>query len=319
MAKRKKKTSPLLMPLLLLGVIAVLLIAYRVLEAQNMQNAANNTTAAESDVTIILEKAVEDVTSVGYTWNGEKNSFTWNGRTGLWELDDAKNFPLIQEPVTTMANALAAIGVYRTLEEGDSGLYGFDSPEAELFISFKDGSNYHFAIGDLNTVSGYRYFKDMSTGAVYTISAALLPYFQYSREDLFSFATLPSDIDASYIDSVTLSLNGKESTITDSEKTQSFFTKFQLLTPSEYADWSGSDEALTKYGIGEGSLNISYKKAVTVTDTSGNSTTTRIASTYKVRFGKTTAEGKVPYRIDGSDVIYLTDAANLDMIAEVFK
>ncbi|MBE6560357.1 MAG: DUF4340 domain-containing protein [Ruminococcaceae bacterium] len=319
MANKKKKTSPILMPLILVCAIAVLFLVYKVMDAQNQKNLAGNAAASETDVTMILEKAVEDVTAVGYTWNGEKNSFTWNGRTGLWELDGAKNFPLQQEPITTMANALAAIGVFRTLEDGDSGLYGFDSPEAEVTISFKDGETRRFAIGDLNTVSGNRYFKDLDSGAVHTIAAALLPYFQYTREDLFSYASLPTDIEASYIDSVTLSLNGKEQKITDTEKTKSFYTKFQLLTPTEYADWSGSDDALTKYGIGEGSLTVSYKKAVTVTDTSGNSNTTRIASTYKVRFGKTTAEGKIPYMIDGSDVIYLTDAADLDMIAEVFK
>ncbi len=319
MANKKKKTSPILMPLILVGAIAVLFLVYKVIDAQNQKNLVNNITSDETDVTMILERAAEDITAVGYCWNGEDNSFTWNSRTGLWELDGAKNFPLQQEPITTMAGALASIGVYRTLEDGDSGLYGFDSPEAEVRISFKDGVTKRFAIGDLNTVSGNRYFKDLDSGAVYTIAAALLPYFQYTLEDLFSYASLPTDIEASYIDSVTLSMNGTEKKITDTEKTKSFYTKFQLLTPSEYADWSGSDEALTKYGIGEGSLTISYKKAVTVTDTSGNSNTTRIASTYKVRLGKTTAEGKIPYMIDGSDVIYLTDAADLDMIAELFK
>ncbi len=319
MAKSKKKTSPILMPLLMVGVIAVFFLIYKVVDAQNRNNAAANIPSDTSDVTMILERTAEEIVSVGYKWKEEENSFTWNARTGLWELNSAKKFPLAQEPITAMASALAQIGVYRTLEDGDSGLYGFDSPEAEVSISFTDGTTSRFAIGDLNTVSGYRYFKDLSSGTVYTISAALLPYFQYTLEDLFAYASLPADIDASYIDSVTLSRNGKEQTITDSEKTQSFYTKFQLLTPSEYADWSGTEEAQKKYGIGEGSLSISYKKAVTVTDTSGNSNTTRIASTYKVRFGKTTEEGKIPYLIDGSDVIYLTDAADLDMIAEVFQ
>ena len=75
---------------------------------------------------------------------------------------------------------------------------------------------------------------------------------------------------------------------------------------------------MEKYGIGESYMKIDYKRAVTVTDTSGAENTTRIAASYTVRFGKVTEEGKVPYVIEGSNVIYLTDAADLDQIANCF-
>lgn len=316
-SKTRKKDNPLILPLALIAAIAVLFSVYKMMDTQN-QAATADTADTAAEVIMILERDVSEVRALRYTYNGETNSFTWNGTTGAWEYDKDKAFPLMQDTVSTMAAAISSIGVYRTLDTGDTGAYGFDTPAAEISVTFADGAVHSFAIGDLNSMSGYRYLKDTESGTVYTIAPALLPYFQVTLADLFTYDTLPTDIEATYIESVTLNRAGEEKVASDSEITQNIYTKFQLLKPMEYADYSGTDEAMEQYGIGESSLKIAYKRAVTVTDTSGSENTTRIAASCTVRFGTVTEEGKLPYVIDGSDVIYLTDAADLDAIEDCF-
>lgn len=313
---RTRKKNPLILPLVLIVLIAGLFVVYKVMDTQNSTPAPDAGTSAA--VTMILERDVSEVRALSYTYAGETNSFTWNSSLGAWTVDGKEAFPLVQETVSTMAAAISSIGVYRTLDTGDTGVYGFDAPAAEMTVTFADGAAHSFAVGDVNSMSGYRYFKDLASGTVYTIAPALLPYFQVTLADLFSYDTLPTDIDASYITSVTLNRAGTEKTTSDPDAVQALLTRFQLLKPMEYADYSGTDAAMEKYGIGESYLKIDYKRAVTVTDTSGAENTTRIAASYTVRFGKVTEEGKLPYTIDGSDVIYLTDAADLDQIENCF-
>jgi len=316
MAKSKKK-NPLILPLVLIVLIAGLFVVYKVMDAQSTVPGTDTGTTA-ADVTMILQRDVGEVRALAYTYGGETNSFTWNMNTGAWTVDGQESFPLIQETVSTMAAAISSIGVYRTLDTGDTGAYGFDSPAASVTVTFADGASHSFAIGDANSMSGYRYFKDLASGTVYTISPALLPYFQVTLADLFSYGTLPTDIEASYITAVTLNRAGTEKTTSDPDAAQALLTRFQLLKPMEYADYSGTDAAMEKYGIGESYMKIDYKRAVTVTDTSGAENTTRIAASYTIRFGRVTEEGKIPYCIEGSDVIYLTDAADLDQIENCF-
>lgn len=315
----KKKKNPLLLPLALTAAIAVLFIVYKMMDANNQYASTQSTTAdSAASVTMILERDVSDVRALSYTWDTESGSFHWNTTSGAWEYDDDPSFPLVQDTVSYMAAAISSIGVYRTLDTGDTGDYGFDTPAATVSVSFADGESHAYAIGDLNAMSGYRYLKDLDTGTVYTIAAALLPYFQVSRADLFTYDALPTDIESSYITKIALTtpLNTRETT--DSDVTKQLYTKFQLLKPMEYADYSGTDEAKERYGIGAASMEISYKRSVSVTDSSGNETTTRIAASYTVLFGDITDDGKIPYMIGDSTVIYLADATVWDSIESCF-
>jgi len=313
---KSKKKNPWLMPALLVVAIAALFAVYKVMDAQNRTPAAD--TGSSVDVTMILERDIAEVSALSYTWGGETNSFTWNTTTGLWVCEGDKSFPLVQEPLTVMANAVCAIGVYRTLDTGDNGSYGLETPAAEFTVTFTDGTAHSFAIGDVNPVSDYRYLLEKSTGKVHTINAALLPYFQYTLADLFSYDALPSDIEVNYLSSAVLKTPTGEKKTDDAEALKSLFTRFQLLKPAQYADWSGTDAAVQKYGIGASSLTLNYKRAAAVTDTSGNEITTRISTSYTVRFGNVLADGRIPYMIGDSHVIYLTDSADLDSISDCF-
>ncbi len=306
----KKKLLPLLG---LLVLVLALFIGYKAVQSATLGTPAE-TTAAGGEVTMILERTSSEVRSLSYTVGGETITLLCPAASADWKVDGEGAFPLNQETARRMAAAISSIGVYRTLDGGDTGVYGFDTPACTVRVLFADGEAHAYAIGDVNSASGNRYLKDLDTGAVYTISPALLPYFQYTLTDLFVYDTLPDDIEAAYVTSA--ALDGRESA--DADDIAAVYEAFTGLRPVKYADWSGTDEAAAAWGIGASTLTISYKRAVTVTDTSGGESTSRIPASYTVVFG-TPQDGRIPYRLPGSGVIYLADAAVYESIAAVLR
>ncbi len=306
------KKSKLLPLVLLLALALGLFLAYKVMIGT--QNSGTPSASTGDEVTMILDRVSDDARALRCTVNGETLSFTHAASAADWILEDSPAFPLDQTTVGAMASAISTIGVNRTLDTGDTGEYGFDDPACSVYIRYSDGEEHSYAIGALNPVSGNRYFKDLDTGVVYMISPALLPYFQYTLSDLFVYDTLPTDIDVAYISSAALNASVTE----DAEQIETIYNNFLRLAPSRYADWSGTEEAKAAYGIGAAALSLSYKRAVSVTDTAGATITSRIPADYTVTFGTPDAEGRIPYCLSGSDVIYLADAAIYEAIAAVF-
>lgn len=312
--KKKNKALPFIV---IVALIAVLFVVYKVLSAQNTP-AVDET--VNNDVEMIIDRPVEEVSRVSYRILDEKElTFAFNSATGLWSLTDDTSYPLDQQTVQYMAAAICSIGVYRTLEGGDTGVYGFSDPLCTISVTYTDGAKYNYAIGDRNSNSGNYYFKDLDRGKVYTVSEQLIPYFSYTLEDLFVYETLPTDISTEYITSVTLAQGEKSSKTEDADKCAAAYELFTTLTPTQYADWHTDDATQKKYGMGESALTIAYKKSVTVSDASGNENKTRVASTYKVTFGKPTDDGYIPYSLGTSKVIYLADAKILTDLAAAIK
>lgn len=314
---RKKKKNKVLAPAIMLCLIVVMLIVY--LSLQKQPAASSNDTGGDS-VTMILERSAADLEYLSYTWQEETNAFDYDASSGTWSVHGDDDFPLTQEGVATMAAAISQIGVYRTLDTGDTGEFGFDTPVCSISIRFTDGETHNYQIGDRNTTSGNYYFKDTDTGVVYMISSSLLPYFQYSINDFFSYETLPTDIDEAYVTAASLSDNAGTISLstTDADNLPQIYQAFTQFAPYRYAAWKDDADIRAQYGIGSSSLTLEYKRAVTVTDTSGNSNTTRIQTEYTIRFGTVTEDGYIPYTIGNSHIIYLADAKLYDDLIDSF-
>ncbi len=306
---RMKKHSKSLPFIIIFAVVIALFIGYKVLIASNQSDTGSDT--PDEGVEMIIDRDPSEIVSLSYKLYGEDElSFTYNSAVAAWKLTDDSSFPLDQEKVGYMAAAISSIGVFRTLETGDTGAFGFSAPTAEISVRYSDGDKYHYAIGDENPTTGYLYFKDIDAGKVYTISSGLLPYFYYELKDLFVYDTLPDDIQKEYITSVTLKIGDEKKELTDSESIEKVFDLFNRLEPSDYFDWKADEATKTKYGMGAAVLTINYKRAVEATDTSGATMSTRVATSYSITFGNKSAEqlGSVmtPYSIGTSAVIYGT-------------
>lgn len=313
MSKKKKHgkgISLIVLCVLVIGMFA----AYKMMDAQQ-KNVSDDTADTGDDVIMLIDRTSDAVAEITYRLGeGETLALLCSASTGVWVYADEPQFPLNQTTVGTMAAAICRIGAYRQLESGDTGEYGFDAPALTVSVKYTDGDAHSYAIGDVNPVSGYRYFKDLDTGAVYTIAAALYDYFNYTLDDMFVYDTLPEDIEADYITSFELSGD----TVTDADGIASLYEIFTALAPSAYADSYADEEEADEYGIGSLTLTVSYKRAVEISDDSGNTSTTRIPATFAISFGDTAEDGRVYYKLSASDVVYLADAETVNALRDAF-
>lgn len=321
MIKRTKKKAPkALMPIIMLGITACLLAGYVLLDGDaqtNENNTANNDTS--SSVTVIHEKDASSITYLSYTM-GEGSELSFSRESGKWTYAGDPKYPLSSDCLDSMAAVVSYIGVYRTLDDGDTGVYGFDTPSLTFYAEYYDGSNCHYAVGDQNPMTGYLYLKDLDAGVVYTVDPAILPYFEFTLEDMFAYDTLGGDIEKDYITSIVWT-DGETKTLESLADTQAetIYAAYQALTPTTPADWSGTEDALAAYGIMDGAtFTIHYRRAVTSADESGNELTTRVASSYTIRFG-TESDGMIPYQLPGTSVIYLVESDTISPLFALFE
>ena len=321
MIKRTKKKAPkALLPIVMLAIMACLLAGYVLLSgntpADEDSTAGNDT---QSSITVIHEKDASTITCLSYTI-GENSELSFSRDGGKWTYTTDPKYPLMSDCLDSMAAVVSYIGVYRTLDGGDTGVYGFDTPSLTFYAEYYDGSNCRYAIGDQNSMTGYLYMKDMDSGTVYTVDPAILPYFEFSIDDMFAYDTLGGDIEKDYITSVTW--EDGESKILESPteaQAETIYAAYQALTPTTPANWSGTEDALTAYGILDGAaVTIHYRRAVTSADESGNELTTRVASSYTIRFG-TESDGMIPYQLPGTSVIYLVESDTISPLFALFE
>ncbi len=310
--KKKKKYGKIVGLAALIAVVLALLIIYRVLLGQET-NIPADTGSSDTDVIMIVNRKAADVSALSYSRGETEYAFTRHPTTGVWSYADDTTFPLNQTPVSTMAAAVAAIGVYRELGE-DTGVYGFEDPALTFSVSYTDGAALTYAVGDLNSATGNRYLKDMDAGLVYTVFPSLLDCFTYTIEDMLLFDTLPADIEMDYITKITLNAGDESKEITDEAGITELYGLFTTLAPSEYADWYADEDEKAAFGIGSLTLTVDYKRTAAVADESSATSASRVPATYTVRFGDTTEDGKVYYTLGKSDIVYLIYAEQVDKI-----
>lgn len=320
MKKTKRKAPKALMPIVMLAITACLLAGYVLLsrDAQTDEDStAGNDTS--SSIAVIHEKDASSITYLSYTM-GEGSELSFSREDGKWTYVGDPKYPLTSDCLDSMAAVVSYIGVYRTLDNGDTGVYGFDTPSLTFYAEYYDGSNCYYAVGDQNPMTGYLYLKDLDAGTVYTVDPAILPYFEFTLEDMFAFDTLGGDIEKDYITSIAWT-DGETKTLESPTETQAetIYAAYQTLAPTTPADWSGTEDALAEYGIQNGAaLTIHYRRAVTSADESGNELTTRVASSYTIRLG-TEMDGKIPYQLPGTTVIYFADSDAIAPLLALFE
>ena len=316
MSTKKKNSKSTTLISLFLTVLALFIIYMAIEKRNSLPDEAPDT---GDEVIMVIDRTAADVSEITYRIaDGETYTFHHNATTGAWAYADEVHYPLNQTTVASMASAICRIGAYRHLEDGDTGVYGFDKPSLTVSVSYADGAVHSYAVGDVNTASGYRYFKDVDTGAVYTIAATLYEYFDYTLDDLFVYDTLPADIEVDYITSVTLADSTGSTEITDADGIASVYEAYTALAPTAYADPYADEEESAAYGIGSLTLTVAYMREVAVSADSGSASTTRIPVTFTISFGNSAEDGRVYYKLSESDVVYLAETEDVDALMKAF-
>lgn len=315
--KKKNKALPLI---ILVAVMCILGVAYAALSAANDKAEADRLAKEEAANAVIMLAQLDSNTATELSYRvGENDWLTFTRIGSEWQYKEDAEFPLNQETVSHMAAAISSIGATRTIEEGMDADYGLDTPAYEIHITYNGNTTYRYAIGDMNTFNGEYYFRS-DDGKIYMISSALLPYFQYTLEELIVLDTPVSDINSEYITDITVTASdGSSNTVTDADGIAGLYSRFTSLNCKEWTDYSADSEEMTgEYGIDEASgITVAYKKSVDVADASGNTQTTMMDATAKVYFGKPTEDGSdVYYTLPKSKIVYTIENDVYEAIME---
>ena len=124
------------------------------------------------------------------------NGMTFEQQDGRWVYTQEPDFPLSQEKLTAMTEALAALSADRSLEAPENlAPYGLDAPLATVTTGGQT-----LTVGGTASTDGGRYFS-LGDGRLYITSQDLVTPFEVTLLDLADTETAPY---MEVLDSVTL-------------------------------------------------------------------------------------------------------------------
>ncbi len=307
-AKRKNKYLPLV---ILLVVFVVMLIAYSALSSANDKKeaiSAAEEARANADI-IIANYDASTVTKLSYQVAGhDKLTFLCSNGTQWTYADDTK-FPLNQTIVASMASAISSIGVECEVSEGSEADYGLDTPAYTISVTYSDNTSRSYRIGDYNSFNSSYYFAAESD--IYMISSGLIPYFSYELSDLMVLDTLPTTdwSDMNYVTEITVSTPDGTNVISDEDGKNAFINKLGSISLKNCADYYAENEEKAEYGLdGSKVITVKYKKAVTSTNESGNSSTNYLETNYSINIGEAVGHNDGYYVAPAnSNIVYVVD------------
>lgn len=238
--------------------------------------------ADSSDDSLVISSVDSgQITAISYEKDGKSLSF--RKEDGTWYNAEDKSFPVDQDSLTTMTNALGAVSATRKLDSPeDLSEYGLDSPVLTVRYMASDGKEAEFTVGDTNDAAGGSYLKISGDDAVYLVASDFVDTFNsdiYQLADMESFPTITSD---SITDinvksgSHTLEIkndsdggrivleNGEEKENCASSSVTQFINTVTGITFKSHVEYNCKD--LSKYGLDKPTADISvdYTTAETV-------------------------------------------------------
>ncbi len=174
---------------------------------------ADQAASASAEGTISLSAfAVEELSSIVYTYNGETISLDYDGDT--WTMTDDKEYHLDQTKCNTMATSLSTLNAKRQLTAQPGEDYGLSEPTVSITVTAA-GKSKTFYFGASNAMTGDVYLQMDGDDAVYTVSSSKISCFQYVKTELFDPFN-PAGVTSSSIERVEYTIrtsDGKNETV----------------------------------------------------------------------------------------------------------
>ena len=184
-----RKKGLIIAVILLLAVAA----AYFVIIKMNETSEAEETAA--DDTLIISSVDSDQITAISYETAGEKLSFI--KEDGQWYAESDRDFPVLQDSLTSMANELGAVSAIRKLEDPeDLSEYGLDDPVLTVHYESAEGKSADIIVGDTNAAVDGCYLQVSGDDAVYIVASDFADVFKtdlYEMADMEDFPTILSD------------------------------------------------------------------------------------------------------------------------------
>ncbi len=312
-------------------VIIALVIIYAVIMNMSDEGGGEDTTGMQDLADIgtftVIDENYSLITKLSYTYNG--NTLSFYIEDGKWHLQNDEDFPLDQDKLVYMSQAISDYGGYRRLLYSEDKLasYGFDKPLFDITATYyeSDGENTydkHYLFGNKNELTGYYYFWEEGSDYIYMVNDAIFQYFKYVKSQLFVTVKVPSP-SLGDIQKITVTDSDGEHDIEIPETAakadengnynysaaeiimNTLFTDVKL-TYDTHKDYAVGSDKMAEYGLSDPSLRITvdYTEYRTIATEEGTSSAqAAYDATFTVIFGKT--DGDTVYvTTEGSDTVY---------------
>lgn len=308
--------------LILAGVLAALVLVYAGVQKSVSQP---ETVTEESGTYALTAHTAEELTGLQWTnGDGEEQEtlhFIKTGEEEQWQADGDETFPVEQDSVEKLAEALTALEADRKLENVENpGDYGLAEPAFSLTAAWNDGTETVYAMGD-ETPFGDGYYLSLSgeEGTVYTVEDSLKSAFSGT---LLSFAQkeeLPAVENVTRLTvGDTLDMEGTAETAEgeeeaslrwvwkttgeklDGDEAEALIDEAKNLSWTELKAVNADEEALSGYGLTE-------EQAVAITLYDGET------AVWKLLTGAAADEGGRYVRLPDSAMVY---TAEVDALLE---
>lgn len=201
MAKNKKRNT-------LIALLAILVLvcgAYFGVLKYNEAQESQETQEQDESIPII---EMSDVVAVSYENETAKLSF--EKQEDEWICVDQEDFPLMQNRINSIANAMKEMDANRKLDDtSDLAQYGLDQGTKTVTAKDSNGNTKTLKIGNVNEYTGDYYAMVDGDSSIYTISESIVNYTNYTLDDLLQLDTIVS-VTSAQANSVTIEKNGSQ-------------------------------------------------------------------------------------------------------------
>ena len=269
------------------------------------------------------------------TWTDDSGTLTLNHGESGWSYADDSAFPLDHTVPEDMAAALSAAAATRQIDTPESlEDYGLDAPVLTITAQDEDGTEYSYAFGDVNELTGeYYLLYNGEEDTVYLVGSDLHDAFNYDLYDMVEMETLPE------FGSVTgLSVDQPEGSLTlryeedgsglsydpdnhwfleqgdsllalDAGKVSSLTSAITGLYWKSCVTYDVDDQKLAAWGLGDSAAVVT----ATYTAAIDEGEETAEEETFVLRLGSTSDEGTYAM-LEGSTMVYLIDSETADSL-----
>lgn len=143
-----------------------------------------------SDVPLVSVSADE---IVSLSWTANDTAFNLKRTENGWVNADDEAFPVNQDKVKKLLDAIAGLKSRRTLAGvQDFSQYGLDKPAMEIAVGYRDGGRNVFDLGGRNAVTSDYYLRLDGGADVQMVESGLYYAFSMSPDDLIAKEKIPA-------------------------------------------------------------------------------------------------------------------------------
>ena len=305
----------------LLGILAVVILAIVITAAVTRNKEEKEVSAAEKTVATIPS---DQVTELQWSYDGEQMHFVRRGDT--WVNADDESFPADEDLLNNMLNSLSEVKSYKSISgSADRSDYGLEPAVVEIAVTAD--KEYSLKLGNETSIDGSVY-ASMDDGKIFLTDSILKSQFARKTMSLLKKETVPEmdsvqsmeirsgdkTISLEYDDSsnrawddsyVWFAADGGNTVTLDTDKSEGLIQTIKYLQWTDTVAYPADESQLSAYGLAE----PAYAVLLSYTGEDGDK------ETLQVDIGNKTEDGYCYGTFHGSDRIYRTDGTVYDDLA----